>query len=150
MVANDFYYTADQQKEALELYIENNAYLKTRRGSYAERNGNSTPFVHRLDGRISTYSNFQLNKRKYGISFMIDIFNLLNILNRRLGKAYFVPGNRFRLIDFVGFDQTNQLIPIYSFNPTNLRVNPWEEQISQNPHFSSNWTLQIGCKINFY
>jgi hypothetical protein len=150
MVANDFYYTADQQKEALELYIDNNAYLKNRRGSYAERNGNSTPFVNRIDGRISMYSNFQLNKRKYGITTMLDIFNLTNLLNRRFGKSYFVPSNRYRLIDFLGFVNPNQLIPMYQFNPINLIDRPWQAQISQNPHFSSNWTIQIGCKINFY
>ena len=150
MVANNTYYTAEQQKEALELFIEHNSYLKSRRGAYAERNGTSAPFVNRLDGRISMYSNFQLNKRKYGITAMLDVFNLTNLLNRRFGKSYFVPSNRYRLIDFLGFVNPNQLIPMYQFNPINLIDRPWQAQISQNPHFSSNWTVQIGCKINFY
>jgi hypothetical protein len=61
-----------------------------------------------------------------------------------------VPSNRYRLIDFLGFVNPNQLIPMYQFNPINLIDRPWQAQISQNPHFSSNWTIQIGCKINFY
>ena len=150
LVVNNLYYTADQQKEALELFIENNDYLKNRRGNYAERNGISTPFVHRLDARISTYSNIQLNRKKYGLAFTLDVFNLTNLLNKNWGKTYFVPGNRLRIIDFVGFTDPNQLIPIYQFNPINLTKNPWEEQSSQNPHFSNNWTLQIGCRIIFY
>ncbi len=150
IISNEYYYTAEQQKEALELFINQNEYLNSKRGTYAERNGSSTPFIHRIDCRITTYTNLHLNKRRYGITFSIDIFNMANLLNDRWGKSYYVPGNRHKLIDFAGFINNTQLIPIFNFNPQNLTNKPWMEQISQNPHFSSIWTAQIGCKINFY
>ncbi len=150
IISNDFYFTAEQQKEAFEIYIENNLYLKSNRGKYAQRNGSITPFVHRVDCRIASYSTIRLNKRKYGIAFSLDVFNLTNLLKQSFGKSYAVAGNRFKVLDFVGFLNPTQLIPMYNFNPINLTITPWQEQISMNPHFSSNWTAQIGCKINFY
>ncbi|MEI6263492.1 MAG: hypothetical protein WCP74_00215 [Sphingobacteriia bacterium] len=150
IISNEFYYTAEQQKEALEIFIEQDEYLKSKRGRYAERNASNTPFIHRMDCRIATYTNLHLNKRKYGIAFSLDIFNLTNLLNETWGKSFYVPGNRHKLIDFVGYINQNQLIPIFNFNPQILTTKPWVEQISPNPHFSSNWTLQMGCRINFY
>ncbi len=150
IVSDEFYYTAEQQKEALEIFINQNEYLKSNRGKYAERNGSNTPFTHRMDCRIATYTNLQLNKRKYGIVFSLDIFNISNLLNATWGKSFHVPGNRYKLVDFIGYVNQHQLLPIFNFNPQNLSTKPWVEQISQNPHFSSIWTIQVGCRISFY
>lgn len=150
IVAADYYYTADQQKEALELYIQNNDYLNTRRGKYAERNGSRTPFTNRLDFKLNVYSGFELNKRKYGISFSIELFNLGNLVNREWGKNYTVSGNHYKLIDFMGFVNETQLIPTYNFNPLLLVQKPWQDQVSSLPSFAREWLIQAGFRINFY
>ena len=150
IIAADYYYTGDQQKEALEWYIQNNIYLNSRRGNYAERNGSRTPFTNRIDLKINTYTGFELNKRKYGISFSIELFNLGNLINSEWGKNYTVVGNRYRLIDFIGFINENQLIPTFNFNPILLQQKPWQEQISRLPSISREWLIQAGFRINFY
>lgn len=150
IVAADYYYTGDQQKEALEWYIQNNIYLNSRRGTYAERNGSRAPFTNRLDLKINAYTGFELNKRKYGISFSIELFNLGNLINREWGNNYTVSGSRYRLIDFMGFVNENQLIPTFNFNPLLLQQKPWQEQNSRLPSFSREWLIQAGFRINFY
>ncbi len=150
IIVADYYYTGDQQKEALEWYIQNNTYLNSRRGMYAERNGSRTPFTQRVDLKISSYTGFELSKRKYGISFSIELFNLGNLINSGWGKNYTVTGNRYRLIDFMGFVNETQLIPTFSFNPLLIQQNPWQEQISRLPSFSREWLIQAGIRISFY
>ena len=117
---------------------------------YTERNGSRTPFTNRIDLKISTYTGFELNKRKYGLSFSFELFNVGNLINSEWGKNYTVPGNRYRLIDFVGFINDTQLIPSFNFNPLILLQKPWQEQISQLPSFSREWLVQAGFRISFY
>jgi len=150
IIAANYYYAGDQQKEALEWYIQNNTYLNLRRGMYAERNGSRTPFTNRIDLKISSYAGFELNKRKYGITFSLELFNLGNLISSEWGKNYAVPGNRFRLIDFMGFINETQLIPTFNFNPLLLQQKPWQEQVSRLPTFSREWLIQAGFRINFY
>jgi len=150
IIAANYYYTGDQQKEALEWYIQNNTYLNNRRGMYSERNGSRTPFTNRIDLKISSYAGFELNKRKYGITFSLELFNLGNLISSEWGKNYAVPGNRFRLIDFMGFINETQLIPTFNFNPLLLQQKPWQEQVSRLPTFSKEWLIQAGFRINFY
>lgn len=145
-----YYYTGDQQKEALEWYIQNNAYLNSRRGNYSERNGSRTPFTNRIDLKVSAYAGFELNKRKYGITFSLELFNLGNLISNDWGKNYTVPGNRFKLIDFMGYVNNTQLIPIFNFKPLLLQQKPWQEQISRLPTFSKEWLIQAGFKLSFY
>ena len=47
--ANARTFTADQQAEAFEQYIQNDKYLREHRGEYAERNAAFLPMVKRMD-----------------------------------------------------------------------------------------------------
>lgn len=136
-----YYYTAEQQKEALEWYIQQNNYLNQRRGKYAARNGSRTPFSHLIHLKLSTAVQVKLNQKKYGLRLTIGI--------RNLGKQYYVPGNRIRLIHFAGYVQESPLIPAFRFDPeliagTGLRDAPG--RLFSN---GSEWQLELGFRIHF-
>ncbi len=114
--------TAAQQWENLNNYINSDKYLRTKKGSYAERNGARTPWNQELDCKVS--HTFLLNN-KQSVSLSLDIFNLSNLINRNWGKQYFVPNllnGNYQLITLQNI--TNSTKPNFIFNnPVNT---PWQ------------------------
>lgn len=109
--------SANTQWENLNNYIENNAYLRSKRGTYTERNAGRTPWNQQLDMRI--LQQFVLkNGQRLQLSF--DIINLSNFISKTWGRQYFVPNTTnagYALLTFVK-RENNQ--PQYRFdNPTN-------------------------------
>ncbi|MCX2739653.1 TonB-dependent receptor [Pontibacter anaerobius] len=132
-------YTADEQWEALDNFIENDDYLSDRRGQYAERNGARMPWTHQFDLRI--FQDFVLeagnNSHKFQVTF--DIFNVGNLLNRDWGRQYFVNNNANEVIRYAGLDETGN--PTFTFNPRNIRYNI--------APFDSRWQGQLGLRYLF-
>lgn len=131
--------TAETQWINLNNYIENSDYLSSRRGQYTERNGAKTPWNHRLDARFE----YSLNlKGKHKLSLSLDVFNVLNLVNRNWGKLVFVPNvvnSSFSLLNFKGIVNEQ---PTYEFNVND--TTPWVVDTE-----NSRWKAQFGIKYQF-
>ena len=142
-------FTAQQQREALDRFIDGDAYLKKHRGNYAERNGSRTPFTHIVDLKINTEFAIRLYGKKYRLQISYDIFNLGNLLSRNLGRRYLQPNDNFALIQFAGYASEYDYTPRYQFNPALLLNPPWIVNKSLSPSFTSRWMGQLGIRIIF-
>lgn len=147
---NDKYYTSDQQKEALNNFINSNNYLKKRRGLYAERNGSRAPFTHRIDIKTNWYIPIRIHAQKIHMNLSIELLNAANLLKSTWGEQLQVASNRMKIISFLGFRNNQLLTPIYSFDPAILEQSIFELNNALNPANSSNWMLQLGCRLSFY
>lgn len=78
-------FTAQQQKLAWDAYIQQDAYLRTRRGRYAERNAAFMPTVFRTDLSISQEIARAIGGRRNGLEVRLDFLNFGNLLNRNWG-----------------------------------------------------------------
>jgi len=150
LIKKDFYYTSDQQKEALNSYINTNKYLQKRRGLYAERNGSRAPFAHRLDFKTNWYIPVKIHTQKIHLNVSLEILNLANLLNSKWGEQLHVSSGRVKLISFEGYQNNQSLIPIYSFDPVFLEKAIFEPNNALNPSKGSNWMFQLGCRLSFY
>ncbi|QIH32532.1 carboxypeptidase regulatory-like domain-containing protein [Sphingobacterium sp. DR205] len=138
--------TPDDQWDAFNQFIEANPYLKNRRGKYAERNGDKTPFSHRFDLKIlqDVFTNIGNTKNKIQIS--LDIMNVGALINKKWGEQYSGGGsfwdNSFRAIAFDSFVKDTK-IPQYKLGDLN----------KNNPYFVSDvpsrWSAQIGIRYIF-
>ena len=142
---NGVTYTPDQQKAFFNEYIENDDYLRKRRGQYAERNGARLPFINLLDLKLQQDFNIKVGAKTYQLQLTYDVFNFTNMLNRDWGRVYFLTNDQMNLLSFESFVSTTNLTPQYRFTPQAAsRFN-----ISDGVYNSSRWSSQLGVRINF-
>jgi hypothetical protein len=138
-------YSPQQQKELLENYIQHDRYLKSRRGTYAERNGSRTPFIPILDLKIR----HKLRIKQYELELSCDIYNFTNLLNRNWGRRYNQPGDNLALIDFAGYVSSTDLTPQYKFNPFLAENEKWTISETVTPAYSARWNMRLGIRLTF-
>jgi len=139
-------YPAAQQWTDLNNYIDQDPYLKTRRGTYAERNGLVFPYYHQIN--LNFTQDFFLtlkNGKRNTLRFTADIYNFQNLLNPKWG---IVQGsiNTGGIIRFLGVDKNN--VPSYSVNyldPQSFR--PYTRTFVQSN--ASLYAIQLGLKYIF-
>ena len=87
-------YTAAEQQVAFDKFIDQDDYLSTRRGKYAERNASTVPMLHRLDLSITQDFVVRIKGRKNSFQFRADILNFTNLLNKNWGvRQQFITQN---------------------------------------------------------
>ena len=135
--------TPDQQWDAFNSFIEGDKYLKSRRGQYAERNGDRLKTSHVIDFKFAQDFTIKVGKKKHTLSFSADIFNFTNLLNKDWGNRYFVNNDQVPLLTQVGFVGTR---PTFSYNPvTAVNIN----QVDDVGLNSSRWQIQTGLRYTF-
>jgi hypothetical protein len=138
--------SAAQQAQALEDYISQDKYLKSRRGQYAERNGGRLPFTNIVDIKFLQDFNVKVFDKKYQFQLTYDVFNFTNMLNRNWGRTYFMSNDQFAIIRYQGANGSTT--PSYSFSPVRNNT-PWGISSSVQPSFSARWTSQLGLRFKF-
>jgi hypothetical protein len=78
-------FTAQQQAEAFETYINQDKYLRERRGQYAERGKVFLPLVNRADLSVTQDIFTTLKGRRHAFQVRADILNFGNLLNSDWG-----------------------------------------------------------------
>jgi hypothetical protein len=138
-------YSAEQQKEMLEKFIQSDHYLNSIRGSFAQRNKARLPFTHTVDIRIQQEFIVKAGKNNLRFGIHFDVYNFLNMLNHEWGRSYVMQGDNFALIRFDKFVSANDLTPQYQFYPKPGK--PWSVQASTAPGNSARWISQLGFRI---
>jgi hypothetical protein len=80
-------YNEPQQQAAFWNYINQDKYLKTRKGQYAERNGSVLPMLHRFDVSIVQEFFVKVKGKRNTLQFRADILNFANMLNDSWGVS---------------------------------------------------------------
>jgi hypothetical protein len=148
-------YTAAQQWTDLNNFIENDKYLKTRRGQYAERNGMRTPWVHDVDMKLMHEFKLSKTNKQHSLQVSLDVFNVLNMLNNAWGHVNFVTNVNNYTVNFLKFvaDANGKATgtPASGYQPTFNFVKP----AGIDGHYytldpiNSRWQGQLGIKYNF-
>lgn len=139
-------YSAEQQKAALNAFIENDKYLKKHRGEFAKRNAARLPFTHIIDLRLQQDFEIKTKKKLINVNISYDVFNFTNMLNKNWGQIYFLLNDSYPLITFQGFIPGSTLTPQYQFTPFNGK--PYSLQTSTIPGNSIRWISQLGIKLS--
>ena len=140
---NPVTFTAGQQAAAFNAFIDQDDYLSTRRGKYAERNGVLIPFVSTLDITFVQEFFVDVKGKRNTLQFRMDIFNFGNLLNNNWGVGKTVINSsplQFRSIDANGE-------PVYRFSAVNgeLQTKTYRTRVG----IDDVWQMQIGLRYIF-
>jgi len=130
---------ADAQWTALNNFINQDDYLSTRRGKYAERNGAMLPWYGQLDFRFLQDLVLDKSKNKNRLQLSVDILNIGNLINSNWGVRKFARTTT--PISVSGVDATG--VPYFKFD-TNLK-NSYVDDVS----LRSKWQMQVGLRYIF-
>ncbi len=134
--------SADEQWTALEQYINDDEYLADRKGAYAEKNMNRTPFTNMFDLKILQDIGVVGADRGYRLQASFDIFNLGNLISSKAGLVYSNPF-AYEILDFEGYD-ADGTTPTFSFNETQRG----DDRFFINDRLSR-WRMRVGVKLIF-
>ena len=102
-------YTEAQQQQAFDSYINQDKYLSSRRGQYAQRNAAVLPILHRLDLSVSQDFFIKIAGKKNSFQFRADILNFTNLLNKDWGVTQ--RTTNVNILNYQTTDVTN--VPFY-------------------------------------
>ncbi|WP_189362715.1 TonB-dependent receptor, partial [Algibacter mikhailovii] len=124
---------------ALDAYINQDDYLKGRRGQYAERYGAIAPWRSRWDLKVLQDFRLKVSETKTNtIQFSLDVLNLGNLLNSDWGVIQ-QPNN----VQPIGVTVDDAGVPTYSFNQNQTTTFGYDSSLA------SRWQAQIGLRYIF-
>ena len=124
-----------QSRERWDAYIEADAYLRSHRGSFVERNAMQAPMEHTIDLRVA--HGFYLSRgssRKVELS--LDVMNFGNLICRHWGTSYNISGLRLQPVSVSDMQNGK---PVYRFTGASLTAD----------NMLSRWSMQLGARIVF-
>ncbi|MFZ2905905.1 MAG: TonB-dependent receptor [Cyclobacteriaceae bacterium] len=141
-------YTAAQQSAMFFKYIEQDKYLSSRKGKYAERNGGTLPWRNQVDVRIAQDIFTNIGGKKNTLQFTLDIFNFGNAINSSWGV--------FKTVNAPSILQprnVSSLVPggntLPTFSLANDRGAPVTSTFRDNNSIVSTYYMQFGLRYIF-
>ncbi|MDX6180753.1 carboxypeptidase-like regulatory domain-containing protein [Flavobacterium sp. Fl-77] len=140
-------YTEAEQRTAFDAYIDQDKYLRTRRGKYAERNGAVLPMLHRLDLSISQDIYIKIAGKKNSFQFRADILNFTNMLNKDWGIS-----QRATNANVLAYNTTTANVPFYRLaTQTDVNGNRFliKDTFQKNASTFDVWQAQFTLRYTF-
>ncbi|MBZ4035460.1 carboxypeptidase regulatory-like domain-containing protein [Flavobacterium sp. 17A] len=136
--------TAAQQVADYEAFINGNDYLKSRRGTFTQRNGDTTPWNIQAD--LKLMDEIQVTKvGTFQISF--SMANIGNLINKDWGRSYFVP-NTYNSTANIGLTKSGNLGGVATGDPTYTFQKPTSTPYTVD-QLASRFQGQLGVRYSF-
>lgn len=140
---NKVTYTADMQRDDFWTYINQDSYLKNRKGKYAERGGAVMPWHHQLDFKLDQNFYLMVDGKKNTLQFGVDITNLPNLLNSDWGLYKTV--NNYALLKNSYNSKTNTSSFQYQKDGNERLTSTYSKYTS----FNSTYSIQFSIRYIF-
>ena len=117
-------FTPADQAAAFDQYIQNDDYLRTHRGQYAERNGFFSPLVNRIDLSLMQDVFHRVGGARHSGQIRLDITNFGNLLNHNWGVSQRLVNNQ--ILTSPAVDAQGRLSYTMQTANGNLLTSPWQ------------------------
>jgi hypothetical protein len=130
---------AAAQRAAFKSFIEQDKYLRNRRGAYTEKYDAETPWFGQVDMKI--LQEFKIKKTNNAIQVSLDVVNLGNLLSSKWGVKKYASSTGY--YQPLAVKLNNGVTPVYQFD-TNTKTT-----FTSNPELPSRWQMQFGVRYIF-
>jgi hypothetical protein len=141
-------FSVEDQERALDAFIDQDEYLSTRRGKYAERNSSLLPYLHRFDLSVAQDFFVNVKGKKNSVQVRLDILNAGNLINDNWGVSQRATAPA--LLNYMGLNPEGE--PMYRLSPqklvdgTNILA---RDTYQKNSSVFDVWTAQLGLRYTF-
>ncbi len=141
-------WTAGAQSSAFFAYVDQDKYLKTRKGQYAERNGAVMPWRNQFDLKVMQEFFVNVGGKRNTLQVSLDILNAGNLLNKDWGKAL-----RYNQNNILVQANNSSVVANGTVKPT-WKLNPYNNAMLQSTHsdnigYGSTYSMQLGIRYIF-
>ena len=137
-------FSVQEQQDAFEAFINQDDYLKSRRGQYAERGAVFLPMIYNADVSITQDIFARLGGQKNALQLRLDILNFGNLINDNWGQGLRAINNR-PLVARGADAQGRALYRMANLNPTTLLSKSFERTAGT----GDVWRMQLGLRYIF-
>lgn len=141
-------FSPEEQAAAYDAYINQDDYLKNRRGKYAERNGVLIPMLWRADFSFTQEFFINAGGKRNTLQFRADILNVTNLVNKDWGLSNFFINNRL----LVSKGVNAQGVPTYTFITTGSGTSTklLDSTYTKGASFGvDTYSIQLGLRYTF-
>ncbi len=140
-------YTEAEQQAAFDKFIEQDPYLSTRRGQYAERNALDLPFLHRFDLSVAQDLFVKIGGKRNAFQIRADILNFGNMINNKFGVSQRATAPQ--LLNFVSRDAAG--VPTYRLSTQRDVSGTYlaKDTYQYNSSVFDVWSAQLGIRYTF-
>lgn len=139
-----------EQAKAFNEFIDGDRYLRTRRGTFAERFAQLEPWHNRFDLKLMQefFTNFGTDRR-YTVQVSLDFLNFGNLLNSNWGvyKRSKLPSSYGNVMPLTVV--SGGATPKYSLNAKSVEDFRNKMGWENTPFVTSTWTMQLGVRLIF-
>jgi hypothetical protein len=145
---NNVVWTAATQSAAFFAYVDQDKYLSSRKGQYAERNGAVMPWRNQFDVKVMQEFFIKVGGKRNTIQVSLDILNAGNLLNKDWGKALLYNQNNILVqANNSSVVAGGTVKPTWKLNPYNN--NMLNTTYRDNVGYSSTYSMQLGIRYIF-
>jgi hypothetical protein len=148
---NDLKWVSDEDMEAFKVFMDNDPYLSTHRGQYAEAYAGRSPWAHLLDARIAKTFKKTIGKTTHNFELSVNIDNLLNMINSSWGLyTYGIYGTMGAgAVTPLKVDHFEDNTPVFSMNKVDGEYPTQTYTRYNETNYNQCWSLMFGLKYSF-
>ena len=142
----DMKFKTVEDEDAFFAYMEQDKYLSSHKGQYAEAYAARAPWVHRFDLRFLQDFRIRAGKQMNILQLSVDVLNVGNMINSKWGVARNMSAsNAGRILQYAGKDANN--VPEFSMRKVSGAYPT--KTFTRDLHYNQCWSLQIGLRYMF-
>jgi len=145
---NDLRWVSDEDMNAFKTFMENDPYLSTHKGQYAEAYAGRSPWRHLLDARIAKTFKKTIGNTTHCFEISANAGNILNMINSSWGLYKYGCYGNANAVSPLKVDHFDDNTPVFSMNKVNGEY-PTETFTETYINTNQCWSLLLGLKYSF-
>ena len=145
---NELKWASVEDMNAFKVFMDNDPYLSTHKGQYAEAYAGRSPWRHLLDARIAKTFKKIYGRTTHCFELSVNAGNVLNMINSSWGLYKYSCFNSFEEVSPLSIDHFDDNTPVFTMNKVNGEY-PTEAFTETYKNTNQCWSLMLGLKYSF-